>query len=222
MLHSYFSVSAPKCNRLQQQRKTHAAVATTSGASGAQAPPAPKPVVVKRVEVSLHEVQQTPRLVSGTPSASQDGENQTSASPRLNLKEKMQSVQQQHAARETPNIVLKSVDLNKGLNAASAIRKRSPAGPKRCSLPLEKVLASKETTHVVSLGHLPLREVYLKPETTAGKEQAFQEQQNKNIRILNWLKDLKYLDEKAVQRGRSEVERTQFQLPEINESALLL
>ena len=119
--------------------------------------------------------------------------------------------------KEVTNVPLKSVDLNKGLNVASAIKRQS----KNRVSPLEKAFAVREDSNVMTLRYLPLKEVYLKPDTTASKKQALKQQQDKTIRILEWLKDLKYLDEKTVQRGRQEVERTQFQLPEIKEPAAL-
>lgn len=198
----------------QQQRK--------SGFGDPGAQHTPKPVVVKRVEVSLHEVQQTSRLASGSPAPSQERENHpiqapaVTVSPKLDFRGK-KSVPSLASPKDVP---LNSVDLNKGLNDAAAIRKRDVNLKGRCAQSLDEALAAKVDVQVMSLSHLPLKEVYLKPDPTSGREQASRQQQDKTIRILNWLKNLNYLDEKAVQRGRSEVERTHFQLPEIRDTTL--
>nr|XP_002124609.1 uncharacterized protein LOC100176017 [Ciona intestinalis] len=171
----------------------------------------PQPVVVKRVEVSLHDVQQTTKRIR--PNSTETQENSPHrVTPEPKPKEPT-------PVRESgTSFPLKSVDLNKGLNAASAIRKRMHNDAHGAHGTLEAALATKCDPNIVSLSHLPLREVYLRPDPTTGAEQATK--RDKTIRILRWLKDLKYLDEKTLQRGRSEVERTRFVLPEIKESVV--
>ena len=117
--------------------------------------------------------------------------------------------------KTTTNVPLNSVDLNEGLNIASAIWRHARKNMKNRVATLEKSLFIKGDSHVAPLNYLPLREVYLKPDTTQSKKQALKQQQDKNTRILQWLKELKYLDENAVVKSRLEVEKSNFQLPEI-------
>lgn len=120
---------------------------------------------------------------------------------------------------------LKSIDLNKGLEAASArygndanltIALSRKQVCKRQNVPVTREM------QVVSLSHLPLREVYLKPESGSTRELASRQHRDKMMRIMNWLKELNYLNEEDVERGRVEVEKTHFQLPEIKDSALIV
>ncbi|XP_076813524.1 uncharacterized protein LOC143460053 [Clavelina lepadiformis] len=174
----------------------------------------PQPVSVKRVEVSLHEVQTKPNARNAA--ASPDEIENFPMTPKFEIKNATAA----GAGKDIVNLPLKSIDLNKGLNAASAIKRRTRESARKRVATLEESLASKNDTNVLSLSHLPLKEAYLKPDSVTSKEQASKQQQDKTIRILKWLKELRYLDEKTVQRARLEVERTHFQLPEIKESAL--
>lgn len=173
----------------------------------------PQPVSVKRVEVSLHQVHKRNKTSSGNAlSPPEDHENLT-APPKVDFNRNLSN-----GTKETTNVPLNSVDLNKGLNIASAIRRRARENMKSRVATLEKSLAAKEDPHVLTLNYLPLKEVYLKPDITS-KKQALKQQQDKTARILQWLKGLKYLDESTVNRSRLEVEKSNFQLPEINDSS---
>jgi len=176
----------------------------------------PIPVSIKRVEVSLHQVEpKNKEMGTVAPNTSPREEFENFAiTPKVEIYKPVKSTPT--IPKEVTNVPLKSVDLNKGLNLAAAIKRRA----KNRVSSLEKAFTVKEDANIMTLRYLPLKEVYLKPDTTTSKKQALKQQQDKTIRILEWLKNLKYLDEKAVERGRHEVERTQFQLPEIKEPVL--
>ena len=171
----------------------------------------PVPVSIKRVEVSIHQVQPKNKemgTIAPNSSPREEFENYAVA-PKVEVHKSSKNF----VPKEITNVPLKSVDLNKGLDVATAIKRRA----KNRVSSLEKAFASRDDKNIMSVTYLPLKEVYLKPDTATSKKQALRQQQDKTIRILEWLKDLKYLDEKAVQRGRQEVEKTQFKLPEIKE-----
>ena len=172
------------------------------------------PVSIKRVEVSLHQVQ---------PKNKETGDIAPVSTPReefenITATPKVEINKNNRVSPKEINVPLKSVDLNKGLDVAAAMKRRG--APQNRISSLEKAFASRDETQVMTLSYLPLKEVYLKPDTTLSKKQVLKQQQDKTVRILQWLKELRYLDEKTVQRGRLEVEKTQFQLPEIKEPAL--
>jgi len=190
--------------------------------------PTPEPVSVKRVEVTLHEVQQhenNSKLAANKNQQSTAVAEYTKLPPRTattprNREESTLFVNPK-MINDVFSLPLKPVDLNKSLDIISPVlRKRQNTGKKEYSG--AKHAAAKTTfihkrdiydrpkTH-----HLPLKEAYLKPDTLSAREQASRQHHDKTTRIIKWLRNLNYLDEKAVQKGRIEVEKTHYQLPDM-------
>nr|XP_039263836.1 uncharacterized protein LOC120339713 [Styela clava] len=107
------------------------------------------------------------------------------------------------------NRIPKTVNLNESFEAVSAqygkdialnvALSRKRAGKKWQTTPARNIATTSSC-------HLPLREVYLKPDASQDKESYARYQQEKMIRIWNWLKKLNYLDDSQLLENQIKAE----------------
>ena len=180
------------------------------------------------MEVTLHEVQQhdvnTKPVTTVAPQTQVEDHASKTQARTANTPRKRDEAQFAglKMINDVMSLPLKPVDLNKSLDIISPVlRKRQNTGKKdypslkhnldiKTNFIHKRDIYDRPTTH-----HLPLKEAYLKPDTLSAREQASRQHHDKTTRIIKWLRNLNYLDEKAVQRGRIEVEKTHYELPEI-------